>query len=212
MTATERASEGNSAAMKKWKLSLAAGFAAVVLGLSSTAASAADAPKKSAAGKTSSNVEVQLEYLDARFFENRNVDTYNMHIFQVASNRGALTVHRGLTITRALGSTSEYGYAEDSNAWGLGPAILLRWTQNVSGKLSAAWDASGSLMFYNRAHPAHGRAYGFLWRTGPRLIWDYDDSNSVSLGWSFAHSSNGMGTHNPGYNGVGFSLGFNHKF
>ncbi len=200
--------------MRKWRSSLAIGCAAVVLGLLPAVASAADAsPKKSMADKkVSSNLEVQLEYLDARFFENRDVNTYNMHFFQVASNRGALTIHRGLTVTRAIGYTSEYGYPEDSNAVGLGPAIMLRWTQKVSGKLSAAWDASGSLMFYNRAHPAHGRAYGFLWRTGPRLIWDYDDSNSVSLGWSYAHSSNGMGTHNPGYNGVGFSLGFNHEF
>lgn len=200
--------------MRKWRSSLAIGCAAAVLGLLPAVALAADAsPKKSTADKkVSSNLEVQLEYLDARFFENRDVNTYNLHFFQVASNRGALTIHRGLTVTRAIGYTSEYGYAEDSNAVGLGPAIMLRWTQKVSGKLSASWDASGSLMFYNRAHPAHGRAYGFLWRTGPRLIWDYDDSNSVSLGWSYAHSSNGMGSHNPGYNGVGFSLGFNHKF
>lgn len=107
------------------------------------------------------------------------------HFFQVASDHGALTIHRGLTLTRAVGYTSEYGYPEDSNAVGLGPAIMLRWTQKVSGKLSAAWDASGSLMFYNRAHPAHGRAYGFLWRTGPRLIWDYDGKKSMSLPFYF---------------------------
>ncbi|MBQ8699142.1 MAG: acyloxyacyl hydrolase [Schwartzia sp.] len=198
--------------MKPWRASLAIGVAVAVLGAGSAASAADTARKKAASEKPSSNLEVQLEYLDARFFEKRDVNTYNVHFFQVASNHGALTIHRGLTVTRALGYTSEYGYPEDSNAVGIGPAIMLRWKQPVSGKLSAAWDASGSLMFYNRAHPAHGRAYGFLWRTGPRLIWDYDDSNSVSVGWSFAHSSNGMGTHNPGYNGVGFSLGFNHKF
>ena len=156
--------------------------------------------------------EVQFEYLDARFFKKRDVNSYNIHFFQVASRHRALTIHRGLTFSRPLGYTSEYGYPEDSQAVGLGPAILLRWTLKISGKLSASWDASGSLMFYNRAHPAHGRAFGFLWRTGPRLIWNYDESSSFSLGWSFAHSSNGMGTHNPGYNGVGFSLGFSHAF
>ena len=158
------------------------------------------------------NLEVQVEYLDARCFNRRDVNTYNIHVFQTAWKRRALTIHRGLTFTRALGYTSEYGFAEDSQAVGLGPAVMLRWTQPLSGKLSASLDASGSLMLYNRAHPAHGRAYGFLWRVGPRLIWSYDADNSVSLGWSFAHSSNGMGTHNPGYNGVGFSLGFGHKF
>ena len=155
---------------------------------------------------------MQLEYLDARFFKNRDVNSYNVHFFQVAHKCRALTIHRGLTFSRPLGYTSEYGYDEDSQAVGLGPAVMLRWTQKISGKLSASWDASGSLMVYNRAHPAHGRAFGFLWRTGPRLIWNYDDNGSFSVGWSIAHSSNGMGTHNPGYNGVGFSLGFSHAF
>lgn len=199
--------------MRKRRLSLAIGFAMVVWGASCASGLAADkAPEKTGTDKNTSNAEVLLEYLDARFYKKRHVNTYNIHLFQVASRRRALTIHRGLTFTRALGYTDEYGYAEDSQAVGLGPAIMLRWTQHLSGKLSASFDASGSLMFYNRAHPAHGRAYGFLWRVGPRLIWDYNDSNSVSLGWSLAHSSNGMGGHNPGYHGVGFSLGFNHKF
>lgn len=192
---------------------MAIGFAVIVFGISCAPVLATGKDsKKPLAEKPSSNVEVQLEYLDARFYKKRDVNTYNIHFFQVASRRGALTIHRGLTFTRAVGYTSEYGYAEDSGAFGFGPAVMLRWTQNLSGKMSASWDMSGSLMFYNRAHPAHGRAYGFLWRIGPRLIWDYDDSNSIILGWSLAHSSNGMGGHNPGYHGVGFSLGFNHKF
>ena len=51
-----------------------------------------------------------------------------------------------------------------------------------------------------------------MWRTGPRLIWDYSDRGSVNLGWSIAHCSNGMGSKNPGYNGVGFSLGLEFHF
>ena len=177
------------------------------------AAGPAEKAEKSAAStQKRDNWEVQLEYLDARFFKNRDVNSYNVHFFQVAHKCWALTIHRGLTFSRPLGYTSEYGYDEDSQAVGLGPAVMLRWTQKISGKFSASWDASGSLMVYNRAHPAHGRAFGFLWRTGPRLIWNYADNGSFSLGWSIAHSSNGMGTHNPGYNGVGFSLGFSHAF
>ena len=176
------------------------------------AAPAEKAEKSAASAQKRDNWEVQLEYLDARFFKNRDVNSYNVHFFQVAHKCRALTIHRGLTFSRPLGYTSEYGYSEDSQAVGLGPAVMLRWTQKISGKFSASWDASGSLMVYNRAHPAHGRAFGFLWRTGPRLIWNYADNGSFSLGWSIAHSSNGMGTHNPGYNGVGFSLGFSHAF
>ena len=171
------------------------------------------APKKKAPFDKH-RTEFQFEYLDARFFDNRNVDTYNIHVFQPAHNTGALTIYRGLTFSRALGYAMPDGYDHelDSQAVGLGPAILLRWKQKVSGKFSAAWDASGSLLFYNRCHPGGGRPWGFMWRTGPRLIWDYSDRGSVNVGWSFSHCSNGMGSKNPGYNGVGFSLGLDFHF
>ena len=159
-------------------------------------------------------VEFQFEYLDARFFNNRDVNTYNIPVFQPVHKTGALIIHRGLTFSRALGYAmpDDYDHYLDSQAVGFGPAILLRWKQKVSGKFSAAWDASGSLLFYNRCHPGGGRPWGFMWRTGPRLIWDYSDRGSVNLGWSIAHCSNGMGSKNPGYNGVGFSLGLEFHF
>ena len=170
--------------------------------------------KKAAPPLDKNRAEFQFEYLDARFFNNRDVNTYNIHVFQPVHKTGALIIHRGLTFSRALGYAmpDDYDHYLDSQAVGLGPAILLRWKQKVSGKFSAAWDASGSLLFYNRCHPGGGRPWGFMWRTGPRLIWDYSDRGSVNLGWSIAHCSNGMGSKNPGYNGVGFSLGLEFHF
>jgi hypothetical protein len=170
--------------------------------------------KKTAPPFDKNRTEFQFEYLDARFFQDRKVNTYNIHVFQPAHKTGALTIYRGLTFSRALGYAmpDDYDHYLDSQAVGLGPAILLRWKQKVSGKFSAAWDASGSLLFYNRCHPGGGRPWGFMWRTGPRLIWDYSDRGSVNLGWSIAHCSNGMGSKNPGYNGVGFSLGLEFHF
>ena len=160
------------------------------------------------------NFEVQLEYLSGKSFSSRNVNNYNVHLFQKIHEHRALSVYRGLTFTRAVGATNPRleGIWKDSNGVGFGPAMLLRWEKKISGKLHASWDFSGSILFYNRAHPAEGRAYGFLWRTGPRLIWKYGEGDSISLGYSVSHFSNGMRKHNPGYNTLGFSLGISHSF
>ncbi len=160
------------------------------------------------------NYELQLEYLSGMAFSSRNVNNYNVHIFRKSKDNGAFSISYGGTFTRAVGATNprQEGIWKDSNGVGIGPAGLLRWRKKVSGNFYAAWDFSGSFMFYNRAHPAEGRAYGFLWRTGPRFIWQYGENNSVSLGYSVSHFSNAMKKHNPGYNTLGFSLGLTHKF
>ena len=158
--------------------------------------------------------EIQLEYLFGKAFSSRNVNNYNVHIFKKSKDNGVFSISYGGTFTRAVGATNprQEGIWKDSNGVGIGPAALLRWRKKVSGKFYAAWDFSGSFMFYNRAHPAEGRAYGFLWRTGPRFIWKSSENDSVSLGYSVSHFSNAMKSHNPGYNTLGFSLGFTHKF
>ncbi len=158
------------------------------------------------------DVEVQLEYLDGRFFKKRNVDLYNVHVYRQYKELGALSLHYGLTFERALGYTTEDDIWRDAEAVGFGPSYMMRWTKHVSGKLDASLDASGSLLAYNHAHPGNGRAYGFLWRIGPRLMYHYTDRDALSLAYIFHHSSNGMGSHNPGYNGIGFSLGFTHWY
>lgn len=172
------------------------------------AAEAGTAEAKHADG----NIEVQLEYLDGRFFKKRNVDLYNVHVYRQYKELGALSLHYGLTFERALGYTTEDDIWRDAEAVGFGPSYMMRWTKHVSGKLDGSVDASGSLLAYNHAHPGNGRAYGFLWRIGPRLTYHYTDRDSLSLAYLFHHSSNGMSTHNPGYNGVGFSLGFTHWY
>lgn len=168
--------------------------------------------KTEAAKEKRKDVEVQLEYLDGRFFKKRNVDLYNVHVYRQYKKLGALSLHYGLTFERATGYTTEDDIWRDAEAVGFGPSYMMRWTKHVSGKLDGSVDASGSLLAYNHAHPGNGRAYGFLWRIGPRLTYHYTDRDSLSLAYLFNHSSNGMGTHNPGYNGVGFSLGFTHWY
>lgn len=175
----------------------------------STPAAAEPAAKKAEPHK---NIEVQLEYLEGRFFKKRDVDLYNVHVYRQYKELGALSLHYGLTFERATGSTTEDDIWRDAEAVGFGPSYMMRWTKHISGKLDGSIDGSGSLLVYNHAHPGNGRAYGFLWHIGPRLTYHYTDRDALSLAYLFHHSSNGMGSHNPGYNGVGFSLGFTHWY
>ncbi|MBQ9697131.1 MAG: acyloxyacyl hydrolase [Acidaminococcaceae bacterium] len=158
------------------------------------------------------NAEIHVEYLQHRMFDDRFINNYNIHLFQKAHEHAGLTFHRGFTVTRAHGYTTEDNIHRDSNAVGLGPAGMIRWERPVSGKLYGDLELSGSFLIYNKAFPAQGRPWGFMWRIGPRLTWKYSDANSVSLGYMLSHSSNGMKTKNPGHHSIGFSLGFNHNF
>ena len=156
--------------------------------------------------------EIQMEYLEGRFFDNRKIDRYNLNLFEQVKQNGSISLHRGLTISRMTGYTTDDGIWRDSEAWGIGPAFMVRWEKRLSGKLYGALEASGSLQAYNQAHPAKGRAYGFLWRIGPRLTYRYTSTDALSLGYIFHHTSNGMNSHNPGYNGIGFSIGYQRSF
>ena len=159
--------------------------------------------------------EIQIEYLLGRAFSQRHVNNYNVHFFEKVTDNGALSYWRGLTFTRALGYTNprkDGGVHHDSQGVGLGPAFMMRLDKKLSGKLHGSLDFSGSLMFYNKAHPYDGRAYGFLWRLGPRLTWQFRETDSISLGYSISHFSNGMRSHNPGYNTLGFSVGYTHSW
>lgn len=159
--------------------------------------------------------EIQLEYLSGNSFNQRNVNNYNVHYFEKVTDSGAMSYWRGLTFTRAVGYTNpkkDGGVHHDSNGVGLGAAFMLRWDKELSGKLHGSLDFTGSLMLYNKAHPYDGRAYGFLWRLGPRLTWQFREDDSISLGYSVSHFSNGLRKHNPGYNTLGFSVGYTHSF
>ena len=169
-------------------------------------------PTNTSTQKLTRTWEVQAEYLEGRFFENRHIDDYNLHIYQQHRNVKNIGIWYGLTLSRTVGYTTDDGIYRDSGAVGLGPSMMLRWERPIAGKLTGSIDGTGSLLAYDKAHPARGRAYGFLWRIGPRLIYHATKNDAWSLTYIFHHSSNGWSTHNPGYNGVGFSLGYSHTF
>lgn len=158
------------------------------------------------------DVEIQAEYLDHRFYDDRTIDSYTVHVFEKVKQNGSISLHRGLTLTRATGYNTEHHRKMDSNAWGIGPAAMIRWERPLSGKLYWDLEGSGSFLIYDRAFPARGRPWGFMWRIGPRLTYKFGSHNALSLGYMLMHSSNGMGHKNPGLDAVGFSLGYVHSF
>lgn len=72
------------------------------------------------------NAEIQVEYLRHRIYTRRFIDNYNIHVFQKAHEHAGLTFHRGFTVTRAQGYTTEDNIRRDSDAVGLGPACMIR--------------------------------------------------------------------------------------
>lgn len=178
------------------------------------ASSAADAiAEEDAPSVRSHPVEVQFEYIEHRFYKNRHIDNYTVHLYQEIKRNGTVSFWRGLTFTRPTGYlTEDDGSHRDSDSWGLGPSFMIRWEKPVGEKWSVGIDGTGSLLAYNHAFPAGGRAFGFMWRIGPRVSYYPDEDSAVRLGWSYMHCSNGFSSHNPGYNGVGFSLMYAHNF
>lgn len=157
-------------------------------------------------------VKVQTEVLEHRFFDGKHINNYNVHVFEKAYSRGSVSFYRGLTVMRGQGWRTVNGDHRSSKAFGLGPAFMARWEKPIGGKWKGALEGSGALLAYNHAFPYGGRAFGFQWRAGARLIYDFNDRNSLSLGYIWSHSSNGMKDRNPGYNTVGFSLGYSHSW
>ena len=186
-------------------------MAVMVMLLAHTAMAAEVESKEQQADKDRA-VEVQLEYLEGRWFARRDIDLYNLHVYRQYKKVKDVSLHYGLSVTRPLGKTTDDDIARDSEAVGLGPSYMMRWEKNLSKKWSASIDGAGSILAYNHAHPANGRAFGFLWRIGPRVTYHFTASDSISAAYLVHHASNGFKTHNPGYNGGGLSLGYRHAF
>ncbi len=188
----------------------AALVAAVTMAPASTWAATTAAPAKS-------GYEIEGEYLHSMHFKDRSINTYNVHILKYAGTTHLGRIHgidwyRGLTVSRPIGTLVENHVERDSAAAGLGYTFLVRKEKPLGSHFSMALDASGGLMFYDKAFPATGRAYEFMWRIGPRLLYHMTDTSSLVLGWTYMHVSNGLGTRNPGYNGGGLTLGYNRLF
>ncbi|MBP2653579.1 MAG: Lipid 3-O-deacylase-related protein [Firmicutes bacterium] len=157
-------------------------------------------------------IEMDWDYLTHAYFKDRYIDTVSLHVLKNISKTKHRFIYRGFTITRPYGYIVENQQPEDSSAVGIGPVYMVRYEKNLTGKLSAAVDASSSFIVYDEAFPAGGRYYNFMWRIGPRFIYKIGESSSINFGYTFMHVSNGLKAHNPGYNAKGVSLNFETKF
>lgn len=151
--------------------------------------------------------ELETEYLTHVHFNNRYIETPSLHILEETSKINNKSTYFGLTITRPHGHIIDDGGTKGSSASGIGPMTMVRYERNISGKLDGALDMSGGFIVYDRAFPAEGRAYDFMWRIGPRFIYKISKNSSVNIGYMLMHVSNGWKSHNPGYNARGISLG-----
>lgn len=71
--------------------------------------------------KTQKEVEVQFEYLQHRFFKNRHIDNYNIHLYKKWKSIHALSIYGGVTITGAS------GYLVDNDQPGLYVRPYVQW-------------------------------------------------------------------------------------
>ena len=196
---------------------------AAVLALS--AAGTADAAPAEADGHTmqmhmgnssaqDKKAEIQMDYLEHRG-ERRYIDLYNLHVFRQYKEMHGMSLHWGLTVSRAVGSWAEKDTPDvrlNSSAVGAGPAYMVRWTKPLGSKWEASFDATGAVLVYNDVHPAYTRNYGFMWRIGPRVTYKFNERSALSVAYLGHHVSNGQRTKNPGYNGIGLSIGYRYAY
>ena len=158
--------------------------------------------------------EIQADYFQHRG-ERRYINLYNLHVFRQYKEMHGMSLHWGLTVTRPVGAWAEKDAPDvrlDSGAVGVGPSYMVRWTKPLGKKWEASLDLTGGLMVYNKVHPAHTRSYDFMWRIGPRLTYHLNDRNALSIAYLGHHVSNGQRTKNPGYNGIGVSIGYRYTY
>ena len=158
--------------------------------------------------------EIQMDYLEHRGAR-RYIDLYNLHVFRQYKEMHGMSLHWGLTVSRAVGSWAEKDTPDvrlDSSAVGAGPAYMVRWTKPLGTKWEASFDATGGILVYNDVHPAYTRNYGFMWRVGPRVTYKFSERSALSVAYLGHHVSNGQRTKNPGYNGAGVSIGYRYSY
>jgi hypothetical protein len=154
--------------------------------------------------------DFQAEYLKHNKSD-KHVDNYNLHVYKHLWNNDYLSFYYGGTASIANGYMDK-DEKKDSDAFGIGPSIMGRLEFNPFGSFYTGLEVGGTMRFFTKAHPAGGRAYDFLWRVGPRFSYKLGNYSALGLTLLYAHASNGMNSHNPGYEMKGVNLDFEYKF
>ncbi|SFS38004.1 hypothetical protein SAMN02910357_00420 [Succinivibrio dextrinosolvens] len=159
------------------------------------------------------NVEFQAEFLKYHYKDNRYVKNYNLHALTQVYDWSIFSLHAGATFTVADGYIIRGNMKQNSDAVGLGPAIVARFGGEIIDNFHISLDLGGSMRFFTKNHPATARKYDFLWRIGPRIAYDFSENGSVGFNYVvYAHASNGHSDQNPGYEMKGFNFSLDYKF
>ena len=149
----------------------------------------------------------EYDFMDS-INHDRDISTVSMNLLKKTTNKNEWSFYKGITVTRPEGEIDYKGQIFESTAFGIGPVGLARYKLREFEKLAIHFDMSGALVFYNEKFPAQGRHYNFMWRIGPKFIYQISKNSLVNIGYTIMHVSNGSlsGYHNPSYDSEGFSL------
>lgn len=168
----------------------------------------------------SKQVEVEFEYLTPTQ-EHRQIDTSSLNIwFNQRSVTQNISFFTGLTITHAEGFIESHGFYYDESVYGIGPAVLLRYTPFKQDQFSLSLDASGGLIIYSEDFPTGGDFYNFMWRIGPTVTYHFNEDTAFRISYKWMHVSNGQpnrqhndqSSRNPAYDAEGFSISLQYLF
>ena len=183
-------------------------LALALLLLPATARAQAD-PHPLTFGLTSS-----LEYLSPTKPDRRiGTVTADVRLERTVVQSLGLRLGIGLTATGAEGHIVQLDptftpVRLENRAVGLGPTAYLGLSPLRVGRLSLGAEASAGLLLYSTRFPAGGDRYNGMLRVGPVLALRLSSADEVRLSGKWMHVSNGqgLGPHNPSYEGHGLTL------
>jgi lipid A 3-O-deacylase len=166
--------------------------------------------------------EMELEYFAPQHEKDRDIETISLNLQKVDYANDFVSVHSGVTITRAWGDMTRHGVYSNCDAYGIGPSGLIRLRLmglnflGYSGGdvVELSLDMSGAVIFWNKDFPTNGDFYDFMWRAGPKLSILIGEKTVLNVGYKWMHVSNGQWNwskvqateHNPSWNAKGITL------
>ncbi|HEY0262789.1 MAG TPA: hypothetical protein VGB95_07165 [Chitinophagales bacterium] len=165
-------------------------------------------------------IDPSVEYLTPSHTY-RNIQTTSINIWGGAEffRKTPLTICGGITATYAWGNIKQWGnnfqeVTYKNQAFGIGPAFLLRFEPFVYKGFSIAPEVSLGVILYTQHFPYGGDIYNFMSRVGGSINYHINKKYAVNLNGKWMHVSNGQGfsEHNPSYEGWGFGVGFARYF
>lgn len=146
--------------------------------------------------------------------DNRQIATTSLHWRrrEKAFFGDRLTLRLGATVTRATGRIEQLGdqgaYTLASPGWGAGPALDSRFTLLARDGWRLTLDSTVAVLLYDRRFPTGGKHHNGMLQAGPSVGATLAGGSRIDVGWRWMHVSNGqgLGPHNPSYEGTGLTV------